>query len=50
MLAKLLGDIDGPDDVQKYKQRAAAEGILTPEPEPEPEPSDTELLDMSDSD
>ena len=45
LVSKVLDDIDieGPDDVKKYKERAASEGIDTrePEPEPEPEPENT---------
>eukprot|EP01043_Picozoa_sp_COSAG02_P027438 COSAG02_NODE_1620_length_11617_cov_3.185275_1_plen_95_part_00 len=35
LVSKLLGDIKGPDDVKKYTERAASEGIDTREPEPE---------------
>jgi hypothetical protein len=43
LVSKVLDDIEGPDDVKKYKERAASEGIDTrePEPEPEPEPENT---------
>ena len=40
LIAKLLGDIEGPDDVKKYKQRAADVGVQTDmEPEPSPDGS-----------
>lgn len=39
LIAKLLGDIEGPDDVKKYKERAASKGIDTREPEPSPDGS-----------
>ena len=35
LVSKLLGDIKGPDDIKKYTERAATEGIDTREPEPE---------------
>ena len=43
LVSKVLDDIEGPDDVKKYKERAASEGIDTREPEhePEPEPENT---------
>lgn len=34
LITKLLGDIESPDDVKKYTERAASEGIDTREPEP----------------
>ena len=37
LISKLLGDIESPDDVKKYTERAASEGIDTREPEPEPD-------------
>ena len=39
LVSKVLGDIEGPDDVKKYKERAASEGIDTREPEPSPDGS-----------
>ena len=36
LVSKVLGDIEGPDDVKKYKERAASEGIDTREPELSP--------------
>ena len=36
LISKLLGDIECPDDVKKYTERAASEGIDTREPEPSP--------------
>eukprot|EP01043_Picozoa_sp_COSAG02_P038385 COSAG02_NODE_2955_length_7670_cov_23.923656_2_plen_95_part_00 len=35
LVSKLLGDIKGPDDIKKYTERVANEGIDTREPEPE---------------
>ena len=39
LVSKVLGDIEGPEDVKKYKERAAHEGIDTREPEPSPDGS-----------
>ena len=37
LVSKVPGDIEGPDDVKKYKECAATEGIDTRQPEPEPD-------------
>ena len=37
LVSKVLGGIESPADVKKYKERAASEGIDTREPEPEPD-------------
>lgn len=39
LISKLLGDIESPEDVRKYTERAACEGLDTREPEPEPDGS-----------
>ena len=44
LIAKLLGDIEGPDDVKRYKQRAADVGVRT---DIEPEPSDDSDYEMT---